>query len=78
MPKIEADHMIKDIIEAQEDYNSVLSRIEVLMDAEEGTPEIEELKRLVTLVESYEGKHYPIDPADTFISDPEKMAPTEV
>ena len=48
--------MIKPIrIEA--DYEAALARIDVLMDAEPGTPEGEELDVLTDLVEHYEAKH---------------------
>jgi len=32
--------------------------------AEDGTPEADEMEVLVTLIEAYENKHYPIGPAD--------------
>ncbi len=38
-----------------------LSRIESLMNAMPDSPEGDELDVLVTLVEKYEGQHYPID-----------------
>ena len=46
------------------DYEDSLSRIESLMNAEPGTPEGDELDILVTLVEAYEEKHYPIAAPD--------------
>jgi HTH-type transcriptional regulator / antitoxin HigA len=52
------------IIRSNEDYQSALSRIESLMDAEEGTPELDELEMLATLVELYEDQHFPIDLPD--------------
>ena len=51
-------------IKSNEDYQSVLLRIESLMDAEEGTPELDELEVLATLVELYEDQHFPIDLPD--------------
>lgn len=51
-------------IKSDEDYQSALLRIESLMDAEEGTPEIDELEMLATLVELYEDQHFPIDLPD--------------
>jgi HTH-type transcriptional regulator / antitoxin HigA len=51
-------------IRSDEDYQSALLRIESLMDAEEGTPELDELEVLVTLVELYEEQHFPIDLPD--------------
>lgn len=51
-------------IKTEADYDAALERIEMLMDAEMDTPEGDELDVLVTLVEAYEVKHYPIDPPD--------------
>lgn len=45
-------------------YVASLNRIDALMDAKPGTPEGDELDILVTLVEVYEKKHYPIDAPD--------------
>ena len=51
-------------IKTEQDYNSALSRIEELWGVKKDTPEGDELDLLVTLVESYEMKHYPIAPPD--------------
>lgn len=51
-------------IKTQQDYQNTLKRINILMDAEPNTPEFDELDILVTLVESYEQKHYFIDAPD--------------
>lgn len=51
-------------INSDEDYQSALSRIKSLMDAEEGTPELDELEMLASLVELYEDQHFPIDLPD--------------
>jgi HTH-type transcriptional regulator / antitoxin HigA len=51
-------------IKSNEDYQSALLRIESLMDAEEGTPELDELEMLASLVELYEDQHFPIDLPD--------------
>lgn len=51
-------------IKTEQDYNSALSRIEELWGVKKDTPEGDELDLLVTLVESYEMKHYPITPPD--------------
>lgn len=51
-------------IKTEADYDAALERIDMLMDAEMDTPEGDELDVLVTLVEAYEAKHYPIDPPD--------------
>lgn len=51
-------------IKTAQDYNSALKRIEELWGAKKDTPEGDELDLLITLVESYEMKHYPIAPPD--------------
>lgn len=51
-------------IKTEQDYNNSISRIEELWGAKIDTPEGDELDLLVTLVESYEMKHYPIAPPD--------------
>jgi HTH-type transcriptional regulator / antitoxin HigA len=43
------------------DYEAALRRVNALMDAKVNTPEAEELEVLVTLVELYEEKHFPMD-----------------
>lgn len=48
-------------IRTDEDYRSTLQEIESLMTAETGTPEGERLDVLVTLVEAYERRHFPLD-----------------
>jgi HTH-type transcriptional regulator/antitoxin HigA len=51
-------------IKTEQDYNAAISRIEVLWGAKRDTLQGDELDLLVTLVESYEIKHYPIAPPD--------------
>lgn len=51
-------------IKTEQDYDSAISRIEELWGAKKDTPEGDELDLLVTLVEFYEMKHYPIAPPD--------------
>jgi HTH-type transcriptional regulator/antitoxin HigA len=51
-------------IKTEQDYNNSIRRIEVLWGAKKDTPKGDELDLLVTLVESYEMKHYPIAPPD--------------
>lgn len=46
------------------DYRDALKEIESLMAAEENTPEGDRLDILVTLVEAYENRHFPIDLPD--------------
>ena len=49
-------------IKTEEDYKSALAEINRLFDAHEGTEDFDRLDVLVTLVEAYEAKHYPIGP----------------
>jgi HTH-type transcriptional regulator/antitoxin HigA len=53
-------------IETEDDYNSVLQRISILMDLEPevGSPDGDELEMLVTMVEKYEDIHWPISPPE--------------
>ena len=51
-------------IKTKTDYRSTLKEIESLMSAQPNTPEGERLDVLVTLVEAYEKKHYPLDLPD--------------
>ncbi|MDD3055551.1 MAG: DNA-binding protein [Aliarcobacter sp.] len=56
--------MIIKPIRTEDDYETTLQRIDILMDVEPDTEEFDELEILVTLVESYEEKHYFIDAPD--------------
>lgn len=47
-------------VRTEEQYRQALQRIDALMDAEENTPEGDELDVLATLVEAYESRHFPI------------------
>lgn len=54
-------------IRTEADYDAMLGRVDALMDAEYGTPRGDELDVLVTLLESYEQKHFTVelpDPVD--------------
>lgn len=51
-------------IRTEKDYRATLQEIESLMTAGPGTPEGERLDVLVTLVEAYERKHFPLDLPD--------------
>lgn len=51
-------------IKTAKDYRNALKRIEQLMAAKKGSKEGDELDVLVTLVDSYEAAHYPIDNPD--------------
>ena len=51
-------------IRTEEDYEGALAQIEGLGDAEEGSPEEDQLEVLSILVEAWEDRHYPIAPPD--------------
>ena len=51
-------------IKTKADYQAALRQIETLMSAVAGSPEGERLDILVTLVEAYERKHFPMDLPD--------------
>lgn len=51
-------------IRNDEELQAAFRRLEGVFQAGEGTPEADEMEILVTLIEAYENKHYPIGPAD--------------
>jgi HTH-type transcriptional regulator/antitoxin HigA len=51
-------------IRSEADYEAALAEIDRLMDAVPGTRNGERLDVLVTLVEAYEARHWPIDAPD--------------
>lgn len=51
-------------IKSEADYRATLREIESLMGAEADTPEGDRLDVLVTLVEAYEARHFPMDYPD--------------
>ena len=51
-------------IKNEVDYDMALDAIDRLMGAAPDTPESDELEVLVTLVEAYEAKHWPIEAPD--------------
>jgi HTH-type transcriptional regulator/antitoxin HigA len=51
-------------IRTESDHSAALEVIELLMGAKAGTPEGDRLDVLVTLVEAYEARHFPIEPPD--------------
>jgi len=51
-------------IKTEADYQEAILRIETLWGSKRDTPEGDEFDLLVTLVESYEMKHFPIAPPD--------------
>ena len=51
-------------IRSDRDHDAALKEIEALMDSQPGTPDGDRLDVLVTLVEAYEAKHFPIPEPD--------------
>ncbi len=51
-------------IRTDEDYENALHEIDALFDADPDSPEGDKLDILVTLVEAYEAKHYPVSLPD--------------
>ena len=51
-------------IRTKRDYETALKEIERLMGAKRNSPEGDRLDVLVTLVEAYEAKHFPLDLPD--------------
>lgn len=53
-------------IRTDEDHRAALAAIEACWGAPEGSPEGDKLEVLVTLVESYEARRWPIEDAERF------------
>jgi len=51
-------------IKTDADYRAALKEVESLMTAKPNTPEGEKLDIMVTLIEAYERKHFPLDLPD--------------
>lgn len=51
-------------IRNDDDLRAAFRRLEAIFQAEAGTPEADEMEVLVTLIEAYENKHFPIGPPD--------------
>ena len=51
-------------IRNEDDLRAAFQRLEAIFQSEAGTPEADELEVLVTLIEVYENRHYPIHPAN--------------
>jgi len=51
-------------VRTKADYRAALREIDTLMPAKANSPEGERLDVLVTLVQAYEGKHFPMDLPD--------------
>lgn len=51
-------------IRTDDDLRATFRRLERMYQAPAGTPQADEMEVLVTLIEAYENKHFPIGPAD--------------
>ncbi|MCI0519630.1 MAG: transcriptional regulator [Chloroflexi bacterium] len=51
-------------VRSEADYRAALKEIEKLMDSQPGTPQGDRMDVLVTLVEAYEARHFPIPEPD--------------
>ena len=51
-------------IKTNADYEAALKEVDTLMSADPDTPEGEKLDVMVTLIEAYEAKHFPMDLPD--------------
>ena len=51
-------------VKTRKDYDAALKAIEALMSAKRNSPEGDRLDVLVTLVEAYEARHFPLDHPD--------------
>jgi HTH-type transcriptional regulator/antitoxin HigA len=51
-------------IRNDDDLRVAFGQLEKVFQVKEGTPEADEMEILVTLIEAYEQKHYPISAAD--------------
>lgn len=51
-------------IRTEDDYQAALTEVEKLLDSRPGTPQGDRLDVLVTLIEAYEAKHFPIPEPD--------------
>ena len=52
------------VIKTENEYKEALKRLEIIFDAEPGTPDGDELDLLSLLIDNYEKMHYPIDLPD--------------
>jgi len=67
-------------IRTENDYQQALARLELIFDAEFGSPEGDELEILGMLIEKYENEHYPIplpDPIEAIKFRMEQMGYTQ-
>jgi HTH-type transcriptional regulator/antitoxin HigA len=51
-------------LKSEADYDAALKETDALFNVQPNTPEGDRLEVLLTLIEAYENKHWPIDPPD--------------
>ncbi len=51
-------------IRNEDDLRAAFKRLERVFQSQDGTPEADEMEILVTLIEAYEHKHYPMEATD--------------
>ena len=51
-------------IRNDDDLSQAFKHLEAVLEDETGTAEFDEIEILVTLIEAYEGKHFPVQHAD--------------
>ena len=51
-------------IRNDDDMRAAFRRLELVYQAQDGTPEADEMEILVTLIEAYEHKHFPVGDVD--------------
>lgn len=61
-------------LRTEADYRQALARMEIIFEAQPGSPELDELDVLGTLVCAYEARHYPIPEPDPIEYIKHKMA----
>lgn len=71
------------VIKNTSEHEAALKHVASLMDAQEGSPEEEELELWSVLVENFEETHHPIDPPDPieaikFRMDQQGLRPTDL
>ena len=55
-------------IRSEADYDRALKEVDRLWGAKLGTPKGDRLDILITLIEAYEDRHYPMDPPDPIVA----------
>lgn len=52
------------LIKTEKEYNEALARVDELFDVVPGDPNYDEAELLITLIDLYESKHYPMEAPD--------------